>query len=90
MLSNDQRIKEVDNPLRVKKAGGSVTFNNVKFGYKSTQDDILKGVSFELKAGQSLGICGTTGAGKSTILRLLYRFYDVKSGSIEIDGQDIS
>ena len=86
MLEVHEIIKEVDNPLRPHEKGGKVTFKNVKFGYKSNDQDILHGVSFEIESGKSLGIVGSTGAGKSTILRLLYRFYDVKEGCIEIEG----
>eukprot|EP00262_Sarcandra_glabra_P010524 TRINITY_DN25812_c0_g1_i1.p1 TRINITY_DN25812_c0_g1~~TRINITY_DN25812_c0_g1_i1.p1 ORF type:complete len:298 (-),score=51.85 TRINITY_DN25812_c0_g1_i1:138-977(-) len=69
-------------------SGGSIQFDNVHFGYLAERT-ILDGVSFLLSAGRSMAIVGTSGSGKSTILRLLYRFFDVESGSIRIDGQDI-
>jgi ATP-binding cassette, subfamily B, heavy metal transporter len=68
--------------------GGTVTFRDVKFGYGPDRE-ILKGLSFEVPAGKTVAIVGPSGAGKSTISRLLFRFYDVTSGAIEIDGQDI-
>jgi ATP-binding cassette subfamily B protein len=68
--------------------GGEVAFENVRFGYQPERE-ILKGVSFRVPAGRSLAIVGSTGAGKSTINRLLFRFYDVTGGRITIDGQDI-
>ena len=67
---------------------GAVTFKDVVFGYRPDRV-ILKGVSFSVPAGTKLAIVGPTGAGKSTISRLLYRFYDVNEGSVAIDGQDI-
>ncbi len=68
--------------------GGTVTFHDVRFGYGPDRE-ILKGLSFEVPAGKTVAIVGPSGAGKSTISRLLFRFYDVTDGAIEIDGQDI-
>ncbi len=67
---------------------GTVAFRNVVFGYNANRT-ILKGVSFHAAAGSKLAIVGPTGAGKSTISRLLFRFYDVNEGAVEIDGQDV-
>ena len=69
-------------------AAGSVAFRDVHFGYNANRE-ILKGVSFEVPAGSKLAIVGPTGAGKSTISRLLFRFYDVNEGAVEIDGIDL-
>lgn len=68
--------------------GGRIQFDNVHFGY-IPERKILDGITFEVPAGKSVAIVGTSGSGKSTILRLLYRFYDAQSGSVRIDGQDI-
>ena len=68
---------------------GSITFNQVDFGYQSERP-ILQQLSFTVPAGSKVAIVGASGAGKSTIARLLYRFYSVSGGSICIDGQDIS
>jgi ATP-binding cassette, subfamily B, heavy metal transporter len=69
-------------------SAGSVVFENVRFGYQSNRT-ILKGIDFTVPAGGKLAITGPTGAGKSTIGRLLFRFYDVTGGRILIDGHDI-
>ncbi|XP_072997934.1 ABC transporter B family member 25, mitochondrial isoform X1 [Typha latifolia] len=73
-------------PLHLK--GGCIKFNEVHFGYLAERK-ILDGVSFTVPAGRTVAIVGTSGSGKSTILRLLFRFFDTDSGKIEIDGQDI-
>lgn len=83
--------KEIDDapdakPLLLK--GASVSFKDVHFAYDPRRE-ILKGVSFEIPAGQTVAVVGQSGAGKSTIARILFRFYDVSGGSISIDAQDI-
>lgn len=70
-------------------AGGALRFEDVRFSYDANGREILKGVSFDVPAGRTLAIVGASGAGKSTLSRLLFRFYDVSSGRITIDGQDI-
>jgi len=67
---------------------GSVAFRDVHFGYGPDRP-ILRGIDFEVPGGATVAVVGPSGAGKSTIARLLYRYYDVTSGAIEIDGQDI-
>jgi ABC-type transport system involved in Fe-S cluster assembly fused permease/ATPase subunit len=73
-------------PLKV--SGGDVVFENVHFGYDSERQ-ILKGVSLRVPAGKTMAIVGPTGSGKSTIGRLLFRFYDVGEGALKIDGQNL-
>src|SRR5690606_34623318 len=68
---------------------GEIRFTDVSFGY-APDAPVLRGLSFVAAAGKTTAIVGASGAGKSTLVALLQRFYDVESGSIEIDGQDIS
>jgi ATP-binding cassette, subfamily B, heavy metal transporter len=97
LVDMDAMFKLLDMPAEVVDAPdakelvvgeGAVTFKDVVFSYDPDRE-ILKGVSFTVPAGKTVAIVGPSGAGKSTISRLLFRFYDVKGGSIEIDGQDI-
>ncbi|AYG58614.1 ABCB family ABC transporter ATP-binding protein/permease [Rhizobium jaguaris] len=67
---------------------GAISFKDVHFAYDSARP-ILKGISFDVPAGKTVAVVGPSGAGKSTLSRLLYRFYDVQSGAITIDGQDL-
>ena len=73
---------------KVGRSGGAIVFDDVSFAYNGT-DFVLKNVSFEVKPGERVGIVGATGAGKSTIINLLLRFYDVTSGRILVDGTDV-
>ncbi|KAM3692276.1 hypothetical protein ACJW30_08G075400 [Castanea mollissima] len=88
LLEERAEIRDKDDAKPLKLDGGSIQFNNVHFGYL-TERKILDGVSFVVPAGKSVAIVGTSGSGKSTILRLLFRFFDINSGSIRIDGRDI-
>lgn len=67
---------------------GHITFDNVHFSYVE-DEEVLKGISFNVDAGKTVAIVGATGAGKSTIINLLSRFYEIKGGSIQVDGTDI-
>jgi ABC-type transport system involved in Fe-S cluster assembly fused permease/ATPase subunit len=88
-LTSEQReVTDAEGAPDLVAAGGTVTFRDVRFGYGPDRE-ILKGLSFEVPAGKTVAIVGPSGAGKSTISRLLFRFYDVTDGAIEIDGQDI-
>jgi ATP-binding cassette subfamily B protein len=81
----------VDQPAAVslQVGRGEIRFEDVHFAYEPARE-ILKGISFTVPAGKRVAIVGATGAGKSTIAKLLFRFYDVSGGRIFIDGQDIS
>ena len=86
-LKEEPEIKN-QNPSR-SKIQGNIEFDNVHFTYSDTNIEALKGVSFKINKGQTLAIIGKTGSGKSTILNLIGRLYDVSKGSIKIDGENI-
>jgi ABC-type transport system involved in Fe-S cluster assembly fused permease/ATPase subunit len=88
LLQRETEIEDRSDAPTLKLTDGEVTFENVSFHYQPERP-ILKDISLTVKPGQTVAIVGPSGAGKSTISRLLYRFYDVTSGNILIDGQDI-
>jgi len=88
VLSRNPEIKDFPGATPLVVTSGNVRFDNVQFSY-DPERPILKGLSFEVPAGHTVAIVGPSGAGKSTISRLLFRLYDVSSGNILIDGQDI-
>ncbi|WP_259779951.1 ABCB family ABC transporter ATP-binding protein/permease [Aestuariispira ectoiniformans] len=83
-----QEVADKPDARKLDVTAGTLRFDDVKFGYDARRP-ILKGVSFEVPSGHTLAIVGSSGAGKSTISRLLFRFYDIDDGSVSIDGQDI-
>ena len=87
LLSEKTEIVDIPKARKLCVKGGELEFKNVSFAY-SPERTIFKDVSFKVPAGQSLAIVGASGTGKSTISRLLYRFYDVDRGNVLIDGQD--
>jgi len=88
LLDQDPEIADSPGARPLAITGPVIRFDDVTFHY-DPERPILKGVSFEVPAGKTVAIVGPTGAGKSTISRLLYRFYDVTGGTITIDGQDL-
>lgn len=87
-LDEKEEEQKVENPVSVDKIIGEVNFCDVRFGY--TEDKIIiKDFNCKVKPGQTVAIVGPTGAGKTTMIKLLMRFYDVNSGCIKIDGNDI-
>ena len=88
-LNEDEEIQFAENPVNPNEIKGEVSFENVHFGY--TEDKtIINDFSVDIKQGQKVAIVGPTGAGKTTIVKLLMRFYDINSGTIKIDGKDIN
>ena len=88
LIEQQTEVEDKPGAPALELSGARVTFDNVAFSYDAKRG-ILKGVSFEAPPGHTIAIVGASGAGKSTISRLLFRFYDVSDGAIRIDGQDI-
>ncbi|MDY4748450.1 MAG: ABC transporter ATP-binding protein [Candidatus Fimisoma sp.] len=87
-LGEEEEDQTAENPVALTNPKGAVTFSHVRFGYDPKQV-VIKDFSADVKPGQKIAIVGPTGAGKTTIVKLLMRFYDVDSGSISLDGHDI-
>ena len=88
LLGQPAEVVDTEDAPDLQVKGGEIVFDDVHFAYEPTRQ-ILKGVSFTVKPGQRLALVGHSGSGKSTIGRLLFRFYDVSGGAIRIDGQDL-
>lgn len=88
LLDQPEEVPEVPGALQIDQARGDVVFENVSFAYNQRQE-VLHDISFEVKSGMRVGIAGKTGAGKSTLISLLFRFYDPSSGRIILDGRDL-
>lgn len=84
----EPEIKDCENPIEMKGLNEGIEFNNVYFEYVK-DNEILKNITLSVKKNESLAIVGNSGGGKSTLVNLIPRFYDIKSGSIKIDGVDI-
>ncbi|KAB0465496.1 ABC transporter ATP-binding protein/permease [Vibrio kanaloae] len=88
-ISNDVEIKDVKNAKSLEIKQGAIDFNKVHFNYNE-EKSVFNDLELNIKPGEKVGIVGRSGSGKSTLVNLLLRFYDVNSGHIRIDGQDIS
>ena len=88
LLDNETFIKNPDNPIKLGKVKGSIDFKNVWFAYNN-DDYVLKDISFSINPGETIAIVGHTGAGKTSIINILTRFYDINKGKILVDGIDI-
>ena len=88
VLDTEPEIADVPRPVRLEPVCGRVTFENVTFAYDGVRQ-VLRGVSFDVAPGELIGLVGPSGGGKTTIVNLIARFYDVSGGAIRIDGVDI-
>lgn len=88
LLEEPAEIEDKPDAPALQISGGRIAFDNVTFGYEDDRT-ILHGLSLVVEAGQTVAVVGPSGSGKSTIGRLMFRFYDVQSGSLKIDGQDV-
>jgi ATP-binding cassette subfamily B protein len=88
LLEKSSKIKDIKGAKDIEVNNAKVEFQNISFAYED-KDKVLKDISFSIEPGQKVAIVGSSGSGKSTISKLLFRFYDVSSGQILIDGQDI-
>ena len=88
IIETEPEVKDKPNAIELKNIKGHIKFENVYFGYEKDKP-ILKNINLEIKPGETVALLGPTGSGKSTLIRLLMRFYDVTSGRILVDGHDI-
>jgi ATP-binding cassette, subfamily B, bacterial len=90
LLDTEPAIQDPKHPEPLGRARGEVVFDQVEFRYARGRDEpVLHGLSFRIAPGETLGIAGPTGAGKSTLIKLLLRFYDVTGGAVRLDGHDV-
>jgi subfamily B ATP-binding cassette protein MsbA len=90
IIEKEIQVKEITNNPKLKITNSEIKFNEVSFKYETTKEKAIKEISFNIEGNSMVAFVGHSGAGKSTIINLLPRFYDPQQGSIEIDGQNIS
>jgi ATP-binding cassette subfamily B protein len=88
VLDSEPEVRDAAQPVRLEPVKGGVTFENVTFAYDGVRQ-VLRGVSFDVSPGELIGLVGPSGGGKSTVVNLVARFYDVTGGAIRIDGVDV-
>ncbi len=89
LLDNEVEVKEPENPIVVSKISGEIEFNNVSHSYEGGTKNAIKNLSLKIKKGESIAFVGRSGSGKTTITKLIMRFFDPEKGKISIDGIDI-
>ncbi|MGI6778858.1 MAG: ABC transporter ATP-binding protein [Acetivibrionales bacterium] len=88
IMNTESEIKPVEQPLKMVE-DGSISFNHVSFCYPGSTEKTLKDINFSIKSGETIGIIGSTGSSKSTLVQLIPRLYDVTEGSITVGGEDV-
>ena len=88
VLDTEPEVVDVAEPVRLEPVQGRVTFDHVTFGYDGVRQ-VIRGVSFEAAPGEMIGLVGPSGGGKTTVVNLIARFYDVGGGSVKVDGVDV-
>jgi len=89
LLGHEPTIKTPDDPVTDPIRKGRVEFDDVSFSYEGREESVLSDISLSVESGETVGFAGETGAGKSTLVKLIPRFYDVDSGSVDVDGVDV-
>lgn len=89
VFDTPKEVIEAEKPVQLDKINGKIEFKNVYFRYNEDEDDVVKNLNFKVEPGENLAIVGATGAGKTTIINLLLRYYDIQKGSILLDQNDI-
>jgi len=89
VLDTPKEVIEAENPVELSISNGKIEFKNVFFRYNKDEDDVVKNLNFKAEPGENIAIVGATGAGKTTIINLLLRYYDIQRGSILLDENDI-
>lgn len=89
VLDTENEINDPVNPVSPVSKNGHICFDNVTFRYNKDEQDVIRNASFQIKPGQTVAVVGATGSGKTTLINLLLRFYEINKGRISIDGVDI-